>query len=166
MVINEITLTQIKQNNTTGFPGTRKRQFVVNLTDAKNIKFTPYIPSGTLIISADTTSNGNSYKTSIEFKNVEFDESLPVAIKCADNQVHNIRTLDENRTEVSVNCDCMDFRFRFADFHYQNKSLVGDPPPAYIKKTNRPPVNPKKSLGGCKHVLSLVSKLRQIKVIR
>jgi hypothetical protein len=44
--------------------------------------------------------------------------------------------------------------------------LEGNPPPPYIKKTNRPPVNPKKSLGGCKHLIALADKLTQLRILR
>lgn len=166
MKLSEITLTQIKQNNIKGFPETKKRQKLIHVTGARDIKFTPYIPSNTLLVKSNTTSNGHKYVTSIEFKDVNFNEDSPVSFMGTDGETHSLDPIREQNINVDVVCDCLDFRFRFADFHYQNKSLIGNPPPTYIKKTDRPPVNPKKALGGCKHVLALADKLRQMRIIR
>lgn len=162
----EISIDQIKRNNVVGFPETKKRQHIVNLTNAKEIKFDAYVPSNTLIVGSVTTSNGHNYKTSIRFNKVDFTDNGIVTFRGTDNEDHSINPLNENSMDVDINCDCMDFRFRFAEFHYQNKSLVGDPPPPYVKKTDRPPINPTKALGGCKHVLALAVKLRQMRIIR
>ena len=167
--LNEITLPQIDANNVRGFPNTQKRQHVVNTVNTQNIQFIPYIPSHALQIIADTQSNGHHYKTSISFDTVEYQEEptpQSVVIHGTDNEDHNITPISIMMDHVKVDCSCADFRFRFSQQHFKNKSLVGNPPPQYIAKTNRAPVNPFDVLGACKHVLALRDKLRILRVIR
>ena len=166
MLLSEITVRQITQNNYKGFPETKKRQHVVNLVNARDLKFVPYDQTGDLTIESKTLSNGHTYTTNIAFSGVEFVEEGGVSFKAVDNEIHNITPLNARSDDVEVSCDCLDFRFRFADFHYKNNSLLGNPPPPYVKKTDRPPVNPTKALGACKHVLALVDKLTQLRILR
>jgi hypothetical protein len=167
--LNEITLPQIDANNTRGFPATQKRQHIVNTVNVQNIKFIPYIPSTTLQVLAETQSNGHNYNTSMVFDNVQFQEEpdqRTVVVHGTDNEDHNITPILIMQDQVKVDCTCADFRFRFAQQHFKNKSLVGNPPPQYIAKTNRPSVNPMDVLGSCKHILALRDKLRIMRVIR
>lgn len=62
---------------------------------------------------------------------------------------------------VKVRCDCHDFRWRFAYYNKKNDSLYGAEPPPYKRVTNRPPVNPKKLPGMCKHLLNVVKHMKQ-----
>jgi hypothetical protein len=166
MLLSEITVRQLTQNNYKGFPETKKRQHIVNLVNARDLKFVPYDQTGDLTIESKTMSNGHNYTTKIAFTDVEYVEEGGVSFKAVDSEIHNITPLNARNNDVEVSCDCLDFRFRFADFHYKNNSLLGNPPPAYIKKTDRPPVNPTKALGACKHVLALVDKLTQLRILR
>jgi|694.fasta_scaffold00062_87 hypothetical protein len=167
MLLNEITVRQITQNNYTGFPTTKKRQHIVNTVNARDIKFTPYSETNNLKVESDTQSSGSDhYDTFIQFDDVQFLEEGGIAFRGTDNQNHHITPLNARHNDIEVNCECLDFRFRFANYHYNNDSLLGNPPPPYIKKTDRPPVNPKKALGSCKHVLALVNKLTQLRILR
>jgi hypothetical protein len=167
MLLSEITIRQITQNTYKGFPDTKKRQHVVNLVNARDLKFIPYDVSSVLKVESDTrSSGGTTYESVIEFKDVEYVEEGGVSFKGVDNEIHNITPLNARFNDVEVSCSCLDFRFRFAEFHYKNNSLNGNPPPPYVKKTDRPPVNPKKALGACKHLIALADKLTQMRLLR
>lgn len=163
----EITVPQIKQNNNTGFPNTKKRQNVAHLVDIRHVKFEPYVPSNKLIVIAEAFSNGNVYQPMIEFNDVEFTDSGVSNFKGTDGEEHSINKIMLSRADVSINCTCSDFKFRFAHQHYQNKSLVGEPPEQYVKVpgSNRPPVNPDNVLGACKHILALEQHLKRLGII-
>lgn len=163
----EITVPQIKQNNTTGFPNTKKRQNVAHLVNIRHLKFEPYEPSGKLIIQAEAHSNGNIYTPQIEFNDVNYNENGDTKFNGTDGEEHIIDRIQLSRVDVGINCTCSDFKFRFAHQHYQNKSLVGEPPEQYVKVpgSNRPPVNPDNVLGACKHILALEQNLKQMRII-
>lgn len=167
--LNEITIPQIDANNRTGFPDTQKRQHVVGQVNVQQIQFVPYAPSNALAVNAATQSNGHNYRTSMSFDKVTYQEEpdqQTVMIHGTDNEDHNIIPISIVQDNVNVDCNCADFRFRFAQQHFKNKSLAGEPPPQYIQKTNRAPVNPQNILGACKHVLALRDKLKVMRVIR
>lgn len=167
--LSEITIPQIDDNNTKGFPDTQKRQHIVNTVNIGNIKFIPFIPSNALQVSCDSHSNGHHYKTSIAFDAVQYQEEADqntVEIHGTDNAVHNMIPVSMQQDHIKIDCTCADFRFRFAQQHFKNKSLVGNPPPAHIATTDRPPVNPMNVLGACKHVLALVDKIRIMRIVR
>jgi hypothetical protein len=167
MLLSEITVSQVNQNNITGFPTTKKRQHITNTVNARGLKFTPYTQTNNLKVEADTQSSGGQhYKTDIQFDDVQYVDDGGIAIKCDDNEIHNIIPLNARHNDIHLSCDCLDFYYRFATFHFNNNSLEGTPPPPYIKKTNRPPVNPNKSLGGCKHLIALADKLTQLRILR
>jgi hypothetical protein len=165
--LTEITMPTIKQNNISGFPNTKKRQNVSHLVNVLRTKFEPYVPSEKLIVVADTVSNNHQYQTAIEFDNVNYQENGLASFKGTDGEEHKIDRLTMNSVDVNVNCTCADFKYRFAHQHYQNKSLVGEPPEQYVKVpgSNRPPVNPDNVLGACKHILALEKQLKRLGLV-
>jgi hypothetical protein len=72
-----------------------------------------------------------------------------------------MKPLVEGKTKVKVRCDCSDFRWRFAYYDAKINALYGAAPPPYVKKSNRPPVNPKGIPGVCKHIMAAFNKMRQ-----
>jgi hypothetical protein len=57
-------------------------------------------------------------------------------------------------TNTMIKCGCNDFRFRWEWWLRQKGSLIGGAR-TYKRKNLRPPVNPKKVMGLCKHVNSM-----------
>lgn len=168
MLLNEISIKKIEQENKDGFPNTKKRQHIVNLVNARNITFVPYDQSGDLTVKSSVLSKGHTYNASIEFSNVRYHERGPVSFRGSDNEVYNIDPIRIWTNDVKLSCECLDFRFRFANLHNNNDSLLGDPPPPYMKVpgSNRPPVNPFNALGACKHLLAVSNRLYNMRVIR
>lgn len=108
-------------------------------------------------------SSGMTYKPMIIFKNVKLqDADSPQNVTVVDYNGKELHIDPESvkSSNVMVRCDCMDFYWRFANWNLKHKALLGDKPGAYVKKTNRPPVNPMQKPGVCKHLYKLVQQLR------
>lgn len=170
--LNELDLRTIQQNNVRGFPQTKARQNLVATVNAQDIKFTPYVDSKTVRVVSNVSSHGHRYVTSIMFTDVGFEpvinnEPGVIEFEGTDGETYHMHPVLQVGDDVDVSCTCMDFRFRFANQHFQNGSLDGNPPPRYQRKTDtRPPVNPDNVLGACKHLVATANKLRQMGILR
>ena len=61
---------------------------------------------------------------------------------------------------VSVNCDCQEFRFSWAEYNKKQKALIGGKVKPYTRKTTtRPDRNPLHTPGVCKHIFALLKAL-------
>jgi hypothetical protein len=164
-LINEITIQRIKHNNVIGFPDTKKRHKISHTVNVRNTQMVPYTNSDTLIVHANCKTADGEYETSVEFNNVDYDGDNE--FRATDGELYTINRIKINVDDCKCNCDCDDFRYRFADLHNQNDSLTGDPPPPYVHKhSGRPPVNPLKVLGACKHLEALFDYLRNARIIQ
>ncbi len=164
----EITLQKLQKTTVDAFPDTGKRQHQVGNVSISNIKFIPYEPSKELKIEAVAVSGSNRYKCSITFEDVYYEATAAKelsAFKGVDGKEYNIHLIDTNVNDVKVKCSCMDFYYRFAQSNYQKDGLDGNPPPPYVKKTDRPPVNPTNAPGMCKHLLKLHEQLETIGLV-
>lgn len=129
-----------------------------------NMTFIPLVQNRKLKAGSNTTSNnGHDYWTTIVFDNINYvnDEKKPTdyEFKGNDNTDYIIERVPRN-TQCKVSCSCLDFYYRFAVWDDQHKSLDGNPPPPYVKTSNRPSVNPFKTPGLCKHIIAMVDKLQ------
>ena len=135
-----------------------------------NYEFIPSVPDRTLLLKARVSSpSGGKYQSSIRFVNVQFaNEEQPgyVEVDAIDGRTYYIKQLTHTQTTVRVRCTCLDFYWRMATWDHARKSLEGDPPPPYVKKTDRPPVNPNHVPGICKHLNKLGQFLRAERIIR
>lgn len=157
------TVPALRQNITTAFPDTKKRQHATGEVAVHNIQYVPYIGMKMLHVKSTATSNGHQYNQSLQFNNVTFegaDTDENVTFTASDGTDAHVQPLDLTQLNVKVRCSCLDFYYRFANYNSQDKSLVGKAPRVYVKKTNRPPVNPSRVPGMCKHLLKLVDELR------
>jgi hypothetical protein len=134
-----------------------------NVVKLDNLMYIPMAGSGNLKIGSNTTSNnGHDYWSTLLFDNVTYlDEEDANGFKFTgkDNSEYYIERLPRN-ANVKVNCSCLDFHYRFAVWDNKFKALDGNPPAPYVKKGNRPPVNPMHSPGLCKHLIKLVNDLK------
>lgn len=167
--LNEVSnVTQLQQNIEVGFPATKKRQHATGEVTVQGVEYIAYRGMKMLHIRSTTTSNGNAYRQSMQFMRVEFfDSDGPdvVTFKGTDGISYHIKPIALSVHNTKVKCNCMDFHHRFAHYNSQDKSLVGRPPPPYQRKTNRPPVNPDRVPGMCKHLLKLVQTLQQYGIV-
>lgn len=151
-----------------GFPDTKKRQHATNEVNVVQIKFVPV--SNGLQVGAVSRSHGHNYAQSIIFTDVIYqgmagDEATGTFMG-TDGKQHTIQPITLETKRVKVNCNCLDFYHRFAQFNFSNDALSGAKPPLYQRKTdNRPPVNPMKVPGMCKHIIKVIEKMRSYGLI-
>jgi len=115
----------------------------------------------TLMVFANVTSQstkGVSYRVSLQFKNVSFDEiegpgNLKIVYK---GYTFYVRPVTRDH-DVNVRCSCPDFRFRWGYYDQVNKALYGAKYPPPRSKTR--PANPWKIPALCKHILKVVEYL-------
>lgn len=159
------TVPDLEDNIAQAFPRTTKRQHATGEVDVNYVEFIPFVGVKYLHVRSTTLSNGHNYQQAIQFMRVQFDQQETpdnVSIMGNDNVVYHVHPIKLNNHNVKVRCNCLDFHFRFANYNSTDKSLVGRPPPPYVRKTTtRPSVNPEQVPGMCKHLLKVVEVLEQ-----
>lgn len=157
------TLLRLVESNLRDLEGSTVTAFGDSRIDASyavqlnNIETVPFTEQNLLTVSATTKSDNELYDTSIEFQDVEYveesDDGTGVYnFKAADGTEYYVTI---GNGDVLVRCTCGDFRWRFAYYNSVDGSLLGDPPPPYVAKTDRAPANPSKAPGLCKHLIKL-----------
>ena len=134
-----------------------------------DVELIPAVENGILLAKAHTRTNNGSYESQIQISDVRYvDEGTQHAISFVgpDDATYWIVPARNRQEDVKVSCTCLDFYWRFATWNYQNGSLLGPPPPPYVKKTDRAPVNPDKVAGVCKHLLSLGKRLKEENILK
>lgn len=132
------------------------------------VQYIPAVGDNVLIVKAETRSSEKVYETVIQFTNVKYvNDATPHAVPLELNGSQiSIMPIRANQNDVQVNCTCMDFYWRFAMYNNKDKSLLGEPPAPYVKKTNRRPNNPDQVPGACKHLMKLANQLRAANILK
>lgn len=145
-----------------GFPATKARQNLSNTVTVQTAKYTPYPSNSTLQVDLNTiTSSGSQYQQRIILPDVVFEGTT----KIPGTEDKTMTPARLTSVYVQVNCTCLDFYWRFATWNAGDESLAGNPPPPYKKKTRRPPVNPRKVPGVCKHLIACFNYLKRNKIV-
>lgn len=163
---------QLSRNIERSF-NTTKREHSTQPIHLQEINFIPYVEDMKLMVDAVASSEqrnvgSKEYDVKIMFSDVIFekeDTGQNVTLMASDGETYNIMPIKLIKSNIKVNCTCMDFRWRFSMWNHKDGSLYGDPPPPYKKKTNRPPVNPDKVPGVCKHLLKTVEAMQDSKLV-
>lgn len=162
------------------------RQKRANQVQLRNIKYTPSIQQGILRIECETYSSPSGsgpYTTVVQMHGVKFENSSDAEeiensenpgqdkynvfqFTSTDGNTYNAKFDKSNSVDVRVRCGCEDFRWRFAYYNSGDNSLYGDPPDPYVRKTDRPPVNPSNTPGVCKHIMKLKKELEREEFFR
>lgn len=167
--LDEATYAELERNTMNFVPATEKRQWVVNPIQVTKMELTPARESQTLIIQAEVNSNGNLYAPKMMFDKVMYedaDQNDNVSFTASDGEEYHIVPIELKQANCKLACNCLDFYWRFSNQNHSAGSLDGNPPPAYQKRTNRPPVNPRNVPGVCKHLLKLAVQLRDSGIVR
>lgn len=166
MRLDEITVQRIATDTKRAFPNTGRENPASSIAITRII-YDVYQPTNQIRCEADVMSSGTAYTSIIEFLHVEFvDENEPnvsrgVEVTGTNTRTYRILPMSVTVGDALVSCTCEDFRFRFAFYNYQKRCLYGNMLPQYVRKTQtRPPVNPTKSIGMCKHLHAVVNALR------
>jgi hypothetical protein len=129
-----------------------------------NKRFMPAPRNQILGVLATTRTDIERYNTKMYFLGVNYleleEDTDGYSFTAPGGQDYTIERINENSNDVRVACTCLDFYYRFAPWNYSDGSLHGNPPPPYVKTTDREPYNPDKIPGLCKHMISLASELR------
>jgi hypothetical protein len=161
-IVLEVDYNRLQQNAEKKLkPGRSDRASDVRVT---NTAFIPYINDNYLEVEAETQSKNVKYITRIVFENVVFrDAEMKDGAKVIspDGTEYFFKPINRKKAHVKVSCTCLDFYWRFAAFNQRDDALASDPPKPYVKKTDRPPVNPSQVSGVCKHLIRLVDELEK-----
>lgn len=147
---------------------TKKRQYAVDPIDVLSMKLTPFVGTKTLMCRFECKSEQKIYDTVIQFTNVIYEEEDTrdnVTFLASDKQKYHIQPINLAEGSVTVRCTCLDFYYRFSHYDSKDKALFGRPPKPYVKKTDRPPVNPNRVSGICKHIMASIRELRQTRIV-
>lgn len=163
-------LDDLESNIERAYPTTTKRQHITNTIQLHDVELIPYIGTKLLHVRSTTTSPNNaSYKQAVQLLGVTFvpePTDTSVAITDYQGNTYHMEPVTLADHNVKVRCNCLDFYHRFASYNKQDKSLAGPPPKPYQRKTtDRPPVNPLRVPGICKHLLKLTDDLQRQGII-
>lgn len=163
--LEEVTLTDLERDTVFGFPNTTKRQHATDPVQITSTKLVAAVPTNDLKCDATAKSGPKTYDPKILFLDVEYqdqDTNENVTFTGADGKTYNVVPVSLINSNVKVRCNCLDFRWRFSVWNDDRGALYGDPPPPYQRKTDtRPPANPNRTPGICKHIIKLTQSLRQ-----
>jgi hypothetical protein len=164
------TIPQLDMKARQAFPHTKKRHNDVGSVNVLNgTFFTPNVPKNELTIDSRTRSRtGNAHSQRIILYRVHYAQpDAPNTVSLPNMEVA-VEPIVLNSETARVACDCMDFRFRFANHNHRDDSLAGEPPPAYqpVPGSNRPEANPSHLPGMCKHLMAVVQQLKRDGIVK
>jgi hypothetical protein len=146
------------------------RQNAVGPIQVQKLQLIPARQSGSLEVKALVSSKNSKYNPSLQFDKVIFDDSDQsdnTSFKGVDGQEYHIVPIPLAQSNVKVQCNCLDFYYRFAQYNSRDGSLLGQPPPPYQRKTmTRPPANIQKTPGVCKHIMKAIVALKGVDIVR
>ena len=156
---------------------TKKHRTKVNpIGRIKILSVNPVVRNRQVIVKSEVqakTKGIRSYQQTFVFSGVNFSETKDSEHKLAVNlRTGNLvfaETLDEGKHPMQLKCTCEDFRFVWAWWDNKAKALVGANPKPYTRvkpDSGRPPVNPGKYPGMCKHLLGVVERLEKNKLLK
>jgi len=190
-ILTEHSTVQNLDQNIQGFlPSTAKRQYATQPLTVSQMIFLPYVGTKNLNITAvvhspPKTKQNNApavtpeekekekakdYDTIVIFNDVIYEgESTDTNISfvAKDGKEYHMQPIELTKNTARVNCNCLDFFYRFKSYNAADTSLAGRAPPAYKKVpgSTRGPSNIKRVPGVCKHLLQTVEALRQAKMV-
>jgi len=157
-MISESSINDLYRSTVLAFPHTSKRQYAVDPVEISAITYTPYLGMKTLFVKCIAQNEGREYSPIILIKKVHFLSKGGHVIK-TDGQNYFLEQVSLDN-DVLLRCNCKDFSFRFNFYDYVDKSLYGRKRKKYESKGG-PPANPLNMPGMCKHLLKLVSVLKE-----
>ena len=163
--LNEASFNTLQRGGQNGVPGTADRKSNSDRVQIYNLTYIPAPADASLTIKAKAkTKNASVYDVVVKFDSnvnyVEKDNMPNVSFIAVDGKDYFIRAPFAHKTNIKVKCSCLDFYYRFSVWNDQKNALVEPGPEPYRKKTDRPPVNPNKVAGVCKHLMKFIEVLK------
>lgn len=115
------------------------------------------------------------YQQTLVFSGVDFvekkDKEHPLPVTLRNGNLVFAEELNSQTHPMQLRCSCPDFKWTWAWFDAKEKVLVGKRPEPYVRKTPPPPEglpfrNPIKVPGMCKHLIGVVDKLENNKLLK
>jgi len=160
MNLQEASLTELYTSAILAFPRTTMRQHATHPIVIAEIRWTPFLGAKTLFTKGLAQSDGKEYNPIILFKNVNYNGDQ-VHLTASDGLDYMFNPLSLESTNVSIRCNCPDFKWRFNYYNsLQEKSLSGRARGKY-ESSGGPPANPLELPGMCKHIIKFVEVLNQ-----
>lgn len=157
--LDESTYNTLLAKTVASFP-TTNRDATSSAVAVTSIGYIAHPSNGSLEVKA-ATSGSQPYTQHVMFDRVQFaPNSSAISVNGLDGSNITIQPIQSTKAQVRVACSCLDFHYRFAVWNYNDGSLIGDKPPLYQRKTDRPPVNPTQTPGLCKHLIRVVDRLK------
>ena len=167
-ILNEdSTYPALQSNIRRTFPHTNKRQNAP-APNVATIKYTPHLGNASLEIDATVAGSDQPHSVTVLCSKVTFepqDTPSNVTITTSAGSEQSLAPIQLARSNIRVRCTCMDFRFRFALWNFNDNSLMGEKPPPYVPTSNRPPVNPLRTPGVCKHIIATIRSAQQSGIV-
>jgi len=163
----ESTLYDLHQSAVDAFPRTTKRQHSIDPIKIVQMEWTPFVGVKTLFIKglAQNSISGKEYNPQILFKNILYNTNADTRIIASDGLMYEYKKPSVVENDVLVRCSCPDFRWRFAYYNHLDHSLHGRKPAKYNSLGIGPPANPLEMEGMCKHLMKLITALRDADAI-
>lgn len=166
-ILLELSLSNLRNNVKRNFDNKRENKSVK--TRIANYQAIPSVADRTITFKTKVVGETANYNVTITFTNVKFANELQsgyVQIKAVDGSDYIFKQFTLSQTQARVSCNCLDFYYRFSVWNHSKNSLDGDPPQPYVKVTDRPPVNPNKVPGACKHIMKFMAFLKSEGIAR
>ena len=174
--LDEMSLSDLWQKAVDAWPDTAMRQHAIDSVVIKKLVWVPYKGMKTLFVKglAWNEDKKSENRPVVVFKGVEYidaamtQDAMDAGIKVvplktglgAEDRVY-FKPLSEEKTDVMVMCSCQDYKWRMHWWNWKNKVHFGSKPKPYKPTSGKPPVNPEKSPGMCKHCMKLAVVLRK-----
>lgn len=189
----ETSLGALFANSLEAFPNSAKKHNALQTVVIKKLVWLPYVGVKTLFVKglAENVEEHTENRPVVVFKGVNYVPLTgdPVADTMAISMAKHagkqlvylgwndkgvdrravFERLSEDGNDVVVMCSCGDYRWRLHWWNWRDGSHFGSKPKKYVKKTDKPPVNPGAGGAGplpgiCKHIMKLAQVLRQSKL--
>jgi hypothetical protein len=133
------------------------------------IRTTPLIGNKSFTVKAEARGT-KLYSVTITFYNVDYslerDPEHPLTVIAEVGHRAYMEPITMGGHPAQIRCSCEDFKFSYATWNRKEKSLSGRAFPSYERKTDtRPERNVQQIPGMCKHVLSLIDRLRKDRIL-
>lgn len=163
----ESSIKELYQSAVDAYPNTELRQYATHPIVITKLNWIPYLGMKTLFVKGLVQSEGKEYSPIILFKGINYNNlSENVKLYASDGVLYKFEKLSVNNTQVSVRCNCPDFKYRFSFYNHLDESLYGRKPAKYQRKTDRTPANPKEFPGICKHLIKMQEVLEKSNIFK
>jgi hypothetical protein len=169
MKLIESSLNELFQSSVRAFPGTTMRQYATDPIEIETLEWLPFLGMKSLIVKATARNETRVYTPLILFKKVQYhndrDANNLIEIIDATGKNYLFEKLSAQNTDVSIRCNCNDFKWRFNYTDHQDHSLYGRKRKQYIAAHNPGSSNPQNLPGMCKHLIKMAEILNQNDIV-